>query len=197
MKRHLFVIVLVLAMLTMFTGTVLAAPMASGSVTLLSVVFVRGKGPVFTFEVSGDYTKSDLKGALHVVNGADYDLYCVQVDSHTVTCTAPKKAGGHDVTLSWGGHVFSAHTPSEPSPRYCYSIWDWWDFTNYEWTDFGPTCQNTPAQMGDLITYTVPDPNGSYESWVIFYDVDVSGECTPAVPYDGPAYYYPVCPPVP
>jgi hypothetical protein len=83
----------------------------------------------------------------------------------------------------------------EMSDGYCYSIWDWWDFTNYEWTDFGPHCQDEPAAAGNLITYLVPDPNGSFESSPVeFYEDDVSGYCFDPVPYYGPAYYFPGCP---
>ena len=196
MKKQLIVIVIVLAMLAAFTGTAIAAPLASGSATLVSVVFVPGKGPVFTFEVGGEFSKSDLEGLVHVNGGGEFALYCTQLDADTVTCTTSKKAAGQNVTLSWGGAMFSASVPvaKDRAPSYCYSIWDWWDFTNNEWTDFGPYCQDTPAQAGDWITYTVPDPNGSFESEVEFWDTDVSTFCDPAVPYNGPAYYYPGCP---
>lgn len=199
MKKQLIVIIIVLAMLAAFTGTAAAAPLASGSATLVSVVFVPGKGPVFTFEVSGEFSKSDLEGFVQVDGGGQFGLYCTQVDAHTVTCTTSKKAAGQNVTLSWGGAIFWASVPvaKDPAPPYCYSIWDWWEFTNNEWTDFGPYCQDTPAQAGDDITYTVVnpnDPNQTYEGWAIFFEDDVSSECEETVPYYGPAYYYPFCP---
>src|SRR6266700_2215534 len=124
MKKHLIVIVVVFAMLAMFTGTAAAAPLTSGSVTLVSVIFVPGKGPVFTFHVSGHYSKEDLKGAVQVLGGKDFSLYCVQVDSDTVTCTVSKAAANHDVVVTWGGTTFSTHTPADPHLN-CYGIWDW------------------------------------------------------------------------
>src|SRR5262245_61835193 len=143
MKKQLIVIIIILSMLAAFTGTAAAAPLASGSATLISVVFVPGKGPVFTFQVSGHYSNADLKGALHVVGGADYPLYCEQIDSVTVICTVSKQAAGKEVVLSWGGSTFWAFVPKAPAPRdtpstvptqYCYSIWDYQEFTNNEWT---------------------------------------------------------------
>lgn len=191
MKKYLLTTLVVLAMLAMFAGPAAAA----GNVTLVSVAYVPGKGPVFTFEVSGDYSKADLIGALQVNGGGNFKLYCQQLDKDTVTCTVSKKAAGHDVTVSFGGQMFWTKVPGAKTKiQYCYSIWDWWDFTNSEWTDFGPYCQDEPAQAGDWITYTVPDPNGSFESEVEFWDTDVSTFCDPPVPYNGPAYYYPYCP---
>jgi ABC-type glycerol-3-phosphate transport system substrate-binding protein len=64
MKKHLIAVVLVLSMLAAFAGTAAAAPSAVGSVNLVEVQFVWRKGPVFTFSVSGDVSKSDLKGSL-------------------------------------------------------------------------------------------------------------------------------------
>ena len=154
MKKHLMIIVIVLAMLAMFTGTVAAAPSASGSVTLVNVIFVLGKGPVFTFQVNGHYSKADLKGALHVVGGADFSLYCVQVDSDTVTCTVSKAAANHDVVVTWGGATFSAHTPADPHLN-CYGIWDW-SANEDAWVLYGRHCQHDAANYGDLIVWDNP-----------------------------------------
>jgi len=177
----------------MLVGTAAAAPKAAGAATLVSVQYVPGKGPVFTFSVSGKFSKADLKGSLHVEGGADYNLHCTKVDESTVKCSASGKISGVNVSLTWGGSKYWAFVPEAPAP-FCYSIWDWWEFTDYEWTDFGPHCQETPAHQWDELTYTVPDPNGSYEGWVVFYAVDVSDYCPSPVLYSGPAYYYPGCP---
>ena len=189
-------IVLTLLSLVVALVNIAAVPMASGTATLVGAGYVEGKGVVFTFHIDGKFSKSDLKGSVHVEGGANFGLDCVQVDDETVKCTASKAVAGNNVVVTWGGSTFWTYVPSIPSkdPNYCYSIWDWWDFTDYEWTDFGPYCQDEPAQAGDFIIYEVPDPTGSYDSWVEFYDVDVSDYCPSPVPYNGPAYYYPDCP---
>jgi len=193
MKRHLFTILSLLSMLVM-PIEVAAAPMASGTATLVSVEYVPGKGPVFIFTVSGKFSRSNLKGSLHVEGGANYGLYCTQVDEVTIKCNTSQKVSGVNVSFSWGGFTFWTYVPEAPVPQNCYSIWDWWDFTNNEWTDFGPYCQDTPANEWDFIAYDVPHPEGSFESWVIFFEEDVSEYCPSPVPYDGPAYYFPLCP---
>ena len=205
MKKYLITILAVLVMLVIQVGSIAAAPLANGIVTFVSVSHGEN-GPVFTFNVNGKFSKAELKGSLHVEGGADYDLHCTQVDKDTVKCTTSDKVASVNVSLSWGGSTFWAFVPEAPPPpvpasvpnmaptEYCYSIWDWWQFTSYEWTDFGPHCQDAPANDGDVIIYTVPDPDGSYESWVEFYEEDVSDYCLSPVPYNGPAYYYPGCP---
>src|SRR5262245_11669622 len=74
MKNYILIILVVIAMLGMQVGTAAAA---SSSITLISVEHGY-QGPVFTFRVSGEFSKAELKGFLHVENGADYDLYCKQ-----------------------------------------------------------------------------------------------------------------------
>jgi hypothetical protein len=193
MKKYLVTVFVVLAMLAMFTGTVAAAPLASGTITLVSVVYVPGKGPVYTFEVSGNFSKSDLEGSLRIVGGGNFNLHCTKVDKATVKCTGPKKAAGKNVVVSWGGAAFSASVPKavEKDAGYCYSVWDYWAFTGNVWTDFGPYCQDTPAQAFDIATYTVPDPGGSYPADVIFVDDANAAFCTSF--YAGSAYYYYGC----
>lgn len=193
MKKYLITIFALLAMLVIQVGSVAAAPMADGTATLVSVSHGKN-GPVFTFSVSGKFSKAELKGSLHVEGGADYSLHCTQVDETTVKCTTSDKVTGVNVSLSWGGSTFWTFVPEVPGPtQYCYSIWDWWDFTGFEWTDFGPYCQDMPAEEGDIIFYTVPDPNGSFEFPSMFLEENIfEGYCDA---WAGPAYYYPGCPP--
>ena len=75
-------------------GTVSAAPLASGTATLVGVDYIPGKSPVFTFSVNGHFSNSELNGSLHVEGGRDFALHCLQIDANTVKCTAPKKAAG-------------------------------------------------------------------------------------------------------
>lgn len=192
MKR----ISLILMVCSLLVGlvTTAAAPRAAGAVTLIGAGYVEGKGVVFTFHITGNVSKSDLKGSVHVDGGGNYGLDCVKVDSETVKCTAPKAVAGHNVSVTWGGSTFWTYVHGIPDPKHCYSVWDWWEFTGNEWTDFGPYCLDEAANPGDIIIYEVPDPAGSFESWAEFYNVDVTDFCPSPVPYNGPAFYYPSCP---
>ena len=191
MNKALFTGLFLLILLVSLAGTAAAAPLSSKTAALVSAEY-GNKGPIFTFTVTGKFSKAELKGSVHIQGGGGYGLFCTQVDETTVVCTTSKDVAGVNVSLSWGGFKFWVYVPN--GRPYCYRIWDWWDFTNDQWTDFGPYCQDTPAAEGDMISYTVPDPNGSYESWAVFYREDVSDYCPSPVPYDGPAYYFPSCP---
>lgn len=182
MKKYLFTIIIILSMLAMFTGTVAAA----GNVKLVSVIFVPGKGPVFTFEVSGEYSNADLKGALHVVGGADFDLHCTQVDSSTVKCTSTKKAAGRDVVLSWGGATFWTFVPPDPE-LYCYGIYDWTPTVD-SWMLYGRNCQKSPAEYFDAIDWDNPEWGPSP-----YWFLPGSPGCF-AEDIIMDAYYFPGCP---
>lgn len=195
MKKALYITLVLIALLISLVGTAAAAPSKSKNATLVDVGYSSYKGPVFTFDVTGKFKKAELNGKLQVQGGGQYGLYCTQVDEDTVTCNTSKEVAGVNVTLLWGGFIFWTYVPNAPGPStFCYSVWDWWDFTGNQWTDFGPYCQGDPASAYDAISYTVPDPNGSFESWAEFHDENVSGECPSPVPYQGPAYYFPQCP---
>ena len=123
MKKYLVTSLVLLSMLIVQVGTVAAAPMASGTVSLVSVSH-GFKGPIFTFTVSGDFSKKDLKGAVHVQGGSDYGLHCAQKDDTTVTCTTSDKVSGVNVSVTFGGSTFWTYVPEAPSEpiQYCYSI---------------------------------------------------------------------------
>jgi hypothetical protein len=187
MKKKLTVIIIVFAMLAAFTGTAAAAPLSSGNVTLVSVVFVPGKGPVFTFHVSGEYSKADLKGLVHIPGGRDFALYCTQVDDTTVTCTTSKKAAGNEVTVSWAGVTFSASVPADPQLN-CYPIYDWTP-TADAWMAYGRNCQRAEATYGDLIGWDNPEWGPSP-----YFFLPGSPNCfAEDIISDG--YYFPICPP--
>jgi len=182
MKKSLLVIMMVLSMLAMFAGPVSAAPLASGVATLVSVEYVPGKGPVFTFAITGEFTKAELKGALHVDGGDDFDLYCIQVDSSTVTCTVSKKAAGKNVSLTWGGAKFWTSVPAVS--EYCYSVYDY-DLSD-SWKNYGENCQERPAQYGDTILWHNPDW-GDTLNHIFLPELPCAG-------ISGDAYYFPFCP---
>lgn len=190
MKKLIVVMVVVLSMLMMFVGTVSAAPLASGTATLVSVEYVPGKGPVFTFEVSGKFSNAELKGFLHVDGGADFDLYCAQVDSTTVTCTVSKKTAGKRVSLSWGGSTYWTSVPN--APESCYHVYDWNTPGPYtSWVYYGSVCQEKPAQYGDFISWYNPGWGDTFDYEYLPQSPDGSS-CTTA-PISGDAYYYPDC----
>jgi len=183
MKKYLITILVLLSMLVIQVGTVAAAPAASGVVTLISVEYVPKKGPVFTFSVSGNFSKSDLKGSLHVEGGADYDLHCTQVDESTVKCNASQKVAGINVSVTWGGSTFWAYVPEAPPPaQYCYNVYDY--DLDYVWQSYGTHCQDTPAQYGDQIPWYNPDWDDSYDAIFLPEGPSCSGIVEDA-------YYYP------
>lgn len=198
MKNRFSVVLIVLSLLVALVG-VAAAPKAPGAVTLIGAGYVEGKGVVFTFHITGNVSKSDMKGSVHVDGGGNFGLDCVKVDSETVKCTAPKGVAGHDVTVTWGGSTFWTHVAGIPDPQaeYCYGVWSWWTAEELEngWTDFGPHCQDTPAQNGDPITYTVPagtytGQEGTLEEEVFFFEDPSDCEW---LPNHGSAYYFDMC----
>jgi hypothetical protein len=195
LKKSLLAFVLVFVMLTGFTGVVAAAPaQAGGTVKLISALHISGAGVMFTFEVSGDFSLADLQGSVKLPDGRTFELYCNQVDEITVKCSVTKAVAEQNVTVSFGGQQFPAFVRLREN---CYSVWAWYDFTGNQWTDFGPYCQDSTPKQYDTITFTVPDPNGSYDGWAGFYYEDVSTYCPDPVPYNGPAYYFPFCPNIP
>lgn len=195
MKKSLLVFLLVFVMLAGLTGVAAAAPaQAGGTVKLVSALHIPGAGVMFTFEASGEFSLADLQGSVKLPDGRLFDLYCNQVDETTVKCSVTKAVAEQNIIVSFGGQQFPAFVRLSEN---CYSIWAWYDFTGNAWTDFGPYCPNSTPQQYDLVTFTVPDPNGSYEGWAEFYYEDVSTYCPDPVPYNGPAYYFSSCPNMP
>lgn len=185
MKKILMTTALVISMLTMFVGTAAAAPLSSGTAVLAKVEYVPGKGPVFTFTVTGKFSKSELKGTMHVEGGADYSLNCAQVDSSTVKCTASKKAAGKNVVISWGGNTFWTYVPNDPNLN-CYLIYDW--TPNIDgWAVYGHHCQPNVAQYGDTF-----DWNNPYWGLWTYEFLPASPVCSFGS-HSGDSYYYPWC----
>ena len=186
MKKLFLTTLFLLSFLVSLVGSAAAAPLSSGSITLLSVEYVPGKGPVFTFSVSGHFSKSDLKGFVHVENGEDYDLSCTQVDETTVKCGVSKKVAGTSVALTWGGSTFWTSVPN--APEYCYNVYDW-DFGTppSEWVNYGTYCQETQAQYGDFIIWDNP----SWDIWPYEFLPESPDSCPFYHP--GDAYYFPAC----
>lgn len=195
--KHRISIVLTVCSLLFALVSVAAAPMRSGSAVLAGVDYVLGKGPVFTFHVSGDFSKSDLKGGtVHVNGGGSYDLHCVRVDDSTVKCTAPKAVAGQDVSVTWGGSTAWTHVPpaqEAAQQQYCYDIYDWVvdpDAETLVWDKVSTYCQTTPAKYGDTITWYNPFWNDEDEYDFLPENPDKE-TCTDY--HAGDAYYYWTC----
>jgi len=187
MKKYLITILALLSMLIIQVGAVAAAPMASGTIKLISVQYVAGKGPVFTFSVNGKFSRAELKGSLHAEGGADYDLHCTQVDESTVKCSTSAKVSGVNVAFSWGGSTFWAYVPA--APVFCYGIYDW-ATTVDAWTLYGSNCQDTRAEYGDSFAWDNPYWGPSRYEFMPESPVCV---VLPLSNQPGDAYYFPYC----
>jgi len=196
MKNYTIIIIMILAISIASVGNVFAAPATVDYPVLLSVEYVPRKGPVFTFRVSGDLSKADLNGFVHVEDGADFELYCMQVDEETVKCTAPKVVQDVNVVVYLGEYIFWAYVPparfstpsSSSSMEYCYNVYDWMLDYSGDWMSFGTYCQDNLAEYGDWIYWYNP-------GWDDYYDYEFlpgTPECLFIIVED--AYYYPICP---
>ncbi len=164
MKKMRFV--WILFSLVIFLTSLAAAPLAGSAISLVDVRNDAGGGVIFIFNVSGEFSKSELKGFVEV-QGADanYDLHCTQKDATTVHCTTSRKTGGQNVVVTFGGATFWAYVP-EAGPQYCYNVWDWplFAFGNEgEVLGAGSSyeiqtthCQNSPAHYGDVVNIYNP-----------------------------------------
>ncbi|MCZ2127599.1 MAG: hypothetical protein LC099_07480 [Anaerolineales bacterium] len=190
MKRIFFVVLIVLGMLVASTGIALA-----GSAIELKLVRNDVAGPTFIFRVSGTFTNDELNSFVKVQGGDHVPLYCRQIEDDTVICHAARTIGGKNVTIYFGGAKFWVKVPEQSLPKYCYNAYDWWGFTGNMWVNFGPLCQNGPAEPFDTATYSYSIGGTTYGGWVQFYDFDAWSSCPTPAPYTGPAYYYPGCPP--
>jgi len=191
MKKMRFV--WILFSLVIFLTSLAAAPLAGSAISLVDVRNDAGGGVIFIFNVSGEFSRPELKGFVEV-QGADanYDLHCTQKDATTVHCTTSRKTGGHNVVVTFGGATFWAYvpevaptqSPAQPT-QYCYSLWDYFEYP--AWVDYGPFCQDTPAQDGDVISSNLFDGIHTYDYEYFSTGVD-NAYCGWANP--GAGYYY-------
>jgi hypothetical protein len=192
MKKYLFTILAVMAMLAMQVGTAAAA---FGHIVLVRVRHTY-KGPVFVFSVDGQFSKEELKGLVQVYGGGEYKLYCNQVNETIVKCTTSRKVSAVNVVVSWAGSTFWAFVPKAPAskapPQYCYGVWDWSPGLT-TWANYGTYCQDSPANYGDPITLDNPvwGPAQPYE---FMPGSPIGGISCPLLPYQpGDGYYYSGC----
>jgi hypothetical protein len=149
MKKYLFTVLVVISLLTMFTGTVGAAPQMSVS---FIEAFWTGYGVNFKFKVSENLGDGWLVATVSW-DGGKVDMTCVQ-EEDIVTCTGPKTVADKNIVVSFQGMTFATYVKSHP---FCYSIYDWnfpSPYTN--WTNYGGYCQEVPANYGDSIIWNNP-----------------------------------------
>ncbi len=161
MRKVLFTCLVLLSLLTLVTGTVSAAPQASGLITLVEVRNDANGNVIFVFNVSGDFARPKMNGTVHVQGeDADYSMHCSSVSEGTVHCTTSRKAGGRNVVVYLEGFVFWTFVPAARGPvsgnagstQYCYGLYDIViDFDKEEaaWQETSTHCQDAPANVGD------------------------------------------------
>lgn len=210
------VFVTILTVLTMHVGTVFAAPLSAGEVVELESAHGGASGTVFIFKVNGEFSGAELQGNVQTGDGAEFPLYCAQLNAETVRCLTSSKVWG-DVTVTFGGKSFATHVgpferaftstsgPSEPTDpidptgpteptEYCYDIYDYPDpgYTVGVWTDVGDRCQSSAATVGQQINFFNPSWNDTY---TYQFMLNSSGGCDYDYNFpdiDDDAFYY-VC----
>jgi len=116
MKKHLFVLFVILSTMAIFASTALAAPAAEGkSVVLISVDYQQG-GIALLFHTSG-LTQADLKDHSFYAHSNYHNMYCNFVDDTAdVRCVVSKKLanyGGEGFHVTLAGFGFYDELPFE------------------------------------------------------------------------------------
>ena len=197
MKKVFFTGLVLLTLLALLTGTVAAAPLADGVLTLIEVRNDRGGAVILVFYFSGEFSKSQLRGGRVIVDGESFGLSCSQVSDETIQCTTTRRAGGHNVVVNLAGFNFWVFVPAArggtaPS-QYCYGVYDVYFDSESEsvfWGQFDTHCQDSPANFGDVL----PDfYNPDYQDYND-YEFMPGSPAGCFDPVDEDAYYYPSCP---
>ncbi len=197
MKKVFFTGLVLLTLLALLTGTVAAAPLADGVLTLIEVRNDRGGAVIFVFHFSGDFSRSQLRGGRVLVDGESFGLSCSQVSDETIQCTTSRRAGGHDVVVNLAGFNFWVFVPAARGGggnQYCYGVYDYYFDEQSEsppyWAQFDTHCQDSPASFGDVL------PNFYNPDYQDYYDYEfMPGSPVGCFdPVDEDAYYFPNCP---
>jgi hypothetical protein len=192
MKKHYYLGALLITILALIF-TVAASPSNPGKavreprfIQLMATRFIKHKGYVFIFQVSGGFKKTELIGTVNI-SGQIIKMYCVRRDDSLVACTAShlKKHVGEQVWVVLAGY---GHAVIIPIPRVnnsessCYPVYDWpKPHTDHTWDHFADYCQVDLPQVGDAIDLYNPTWNGTYT-----YIYQTSAPCSD----QGNGYYY-------
>lgn len=175
MKKYLFTVLILFAMLFVSVGTAAAAT----EIKFLGGIWAGG-GVVFTFS-SDDYLGGN--GWLHARvtwNDGSANFTCNQEKkSNIITCSAPGTVADKNITVTFQGASYKTYVKSK---EFCYSVWDY--DTSHVWSVMASHCQDQPAQYGDIVNLTV---NPYYpRDWNYTFRPD-GGPC---VGLTGDAYYF-------
>lgn len=193
MKKLLFTLVSLLSLLVMTTGAVFAAPLKDGVLSLLEVRNDKAGGVILVFNVSGEFSKSELKNGIVFFGDEKYELNC-NLEGTVLTCTTSRATAGQYVTVNLAGFIFwtfvpeAAGIPASIGPtEYCYGVYDLYydEGTGDYWKQFDTYCQEAPANYGDILDDFYNPDYGDY------YDYEFlpsSPGCFDPVSED--AYYY-------
>ena len=131
MKKRTILIFTLISILAMVAGSAMTSN-APRSIRYLDSRFINGKGAVFLFETTGEFTKQDMKTAFAYGNGGDpLNAHCVvQADKSRIACTVSNVNKYDEVMLSILGQGFWA---SVPRPKECLGF----TFTRADWDVVG------------------------------------------------------------
>ena len=166
MKKALFTLITLLSLLVLTTGTVLAAPLADGYLTLREVRNDVNGDVIFVFDIVGEFSKSDFKNGFVFFADEKFPMGC-HLEGSVLQCTTSRATAGQYVTVNIGGFIFWAFVPergsaeASESSEYCYGVYDvYYDESSetHSWQQFATHCQDVPANYGDLLEdYVNPD----------------------------------------
>jgi hypothetical protein len=179
--------------------TPVAAQDKPRNITFLQVRNFYGKGLVFRFSYTGKFKNYELQNAFVYWNGHEYTLDCNFGNEIVISCVAQaglRNQVGQRVTGTIAGFEFTTIIPIPRglTTQYCYSVWDYWDFTDWQWADMTtywnePLCQDNPANVGDLLYYEMVYGVYIYGDLTVF-STDGTDVCAPN---NGAGYYYNNC----
>ncbi len=184
MKKLVFATLTILALLFSLLPASTAFAKSGGSATISVRNQTGGNVTITLYSADGSKTLTyEVGTSFSTVGAGTYTFYAVTpcgVQSGKFNVNVNKT-----LYLSCNeGREVSLFIPS--TPQYCYSVWD---YPNNQgdplWQDYGPHCQNTPANIGDTFEHEY-QPGQTSDVW--FYN-SPEDACAPS-DLSGPAYYY-------
>ncbi|GAB4499066.1 MAG: hypothetical protein OHK003_13570 [Anaerolineales bacterium] len=198
MKKTSYVLLVLVLLLSLTVQTVLA----QGTLELLEARNDAQGGVIFVFRFSGNFNKNDFKGGQVFFGNINFPLNCNITDpvEGILQCTTSRTVAGHNVQINLAGQVFwvfvHARNGGGGGSQYCYGVYDWLPEEEIigpsesglmDWVRFDTHCQDTPANVGDLlINYYNPDWD-DYFDYIFLLE---SPECDGMNPLSENAYFY-------
>ena len=128
MKRnHLFLATTLTIFITLFSFISPVFAQGGRSIKLVGVNHWNGKGVVFKFEVTGEFSPAELRGFARI-GDHEFGLDCNFNDDGLLVCVAGNSIGdyvGQSVIVFLNGQAFYAQIPVKKiltPPQYCYDI---------------------------------------------------------------------------